>query len=341
MGPFWQALENIVIRCAPPYVPLQHSFHQKYQIPCLFPFLFHPNVSLPRLFLLLLCPPPRIRTASPHQLSLVSFADLFFTLKTISPPLFIRLCPAKEQSSPEKFSPLRVNILSPPTTYPTMYARPSVVRSSARAASSAAAAAAGGRRAATTHAISNPTLANIEKRWESLPLQEQADLWMSLRDRMKGNWKELTLNEKKAGESMCPHDTHEDAHATTRGVYGLRMEVHIGWCVVSSRLLSREGMPNTEIGIRGLRSRSSHGCRHAPASIDPRGHAQWHHSLLQATMLLCHWCRPCPSSRHFCCISRYHDLHTSHQPISPLDTLDHTSTSDLYPMLDSYTSIAG
>lgn len=59
------------------------------------------------------------------------------------------------------------------------------------------------RRAATTHAISNPTLANIEKRWEGLPLQEQADLWMALRDRMKGNWKDLTVQEKKAGESRA------------------------------------------------------------------------------------------------------------------------------------------
>lgn len=58
-----------------------------------------------------------------------------------------------------------------------------------------------GRRAASTHAISNPTLANIEKRWEGMPLQEQADLWMALRDRMKGSWKELTVQEKKAGES--------------------------------------------------------------------------------------------------------------------------------------------
>ncbi|KAL3421270.1 Cytochrome c oxidase polypeptide 5, mitochondrial [Phlyctema vagabunda] len=48
------------------------------------------------------------------------------------------------------------------------------------------------------HAISNPTLANIEKRWESMPPQEQADLWMALRDRMKVNWAELTLQEKKA-----------------------------------------------------------------------------------------------------------------------------------------------
>ena len=49
------------------------------------------------------------------------------------------------------------------------------------------------------HAISNPTLANIEKRWEDMPPQEQADLWMSLRDRMKVDWKEMTMQEKKAG----------------------------------------------------------------------------------------------------------------------------------------------
>ncbi|KFY78891.1 hypothetical protein V499_02044 [Pseudogymnoascus sp. VKM F-103] len=48
------------------------------------------------------------------------------------------------------------------------------------------------------HAISNPTLANIERRWEQMPPQEQADVWMALRDRMKTNWAELTLQEKKA-----------------------------------------------------------------------------------------------------------------------------------------------
>jgi cytochrome c oxidase subunit 4 len=52
---------------------------------------------------------------------------------------------------------------------------------------------------AAAHAISNPTLADIEKRWEGMPPQEQADLWMALRDRMKTNWSELTLQEKKAG----------------------------------------------------------------------------------------------------------------------------------------------
>ncbi|POR37807.1 Cytochrome c oxidase polypeptide 5, mitochondrial [Tolypocladium paradoxum] len=58
--------------------------------------------------------------------------------------------------------------------------------------------AAAASRASSTHAISNPTLANIEKRWEGMPLQEQADLWMALRDRMKGSWTELTVQEKKA-----------------------------------------------------------------------------------------------------------------------------------------------
>lgn len=36
-----------------------------------------------------------------------------------------------------------------------------------------------------------------------MPPQEQADLWMALRDRMKVDWNELTLQEKKAGTS--PH----------------------------------------------------------------------------------------------------------------------------------------
>ncbi|KAL8790850.1 MAG: hypothetical protein Q9195_006175 [Heterodermia aff. obscurata] len=54
------------------------------------------------------------------------------------------------------------------------------------------------RPASTAHAISNPTLAGIEKRWEVMPPQEQADLWMALRDRMKIDWHDLTIQEKKA-----------------------------------------------------------------------------------------------------------------------------------------------
>ncbi|KAK4115640.1 cytochrome c oxidase subunit IV [Canariomyces notabilis] len=73
-----------------------------------------------------------------------------------------------------------------------------VVRNALVRASRPSATAALGYRAASTHAISNPTLANIEKRWEGMPMQEQAELWMALRDRMKGSWKELTIQEKKA-----------------------------------------------------------------------------------------------------------------------------------------------
>lgn len=54
-------------------------------------------------------------------------------------------------------------------------------------------------RSASEHAIANPTLAGIEKRWEGMPPQEQADLFMQLRDRMKVDWHEMTLQEKKAG----------------------------------------------------------------------------------------------------------------------------------------------
>ena len=52
------------------------------------------------------------------------------------------------------------------------------------------------------HAVSNPTLANIEKRWEAMPPQEQAELWMALRDRMTVDWHELTTQEKKACECL-------------------------------------------------------------------------------------------------------------------------------------------
>jgi hypothetical protein len=56
----------------------------------------------------------------------------------------------------------------------------------------------------SAHAISNPTLAGIEKRWEAMPPQDQAELWMQLRDRMKVDWNEMTLQEKKAGTFGLP-----------------------------------------------------------------------------------------------------------------------------------------
>lgn len=52
--------------------------------------------------------------------------------------------------------------------------------------------------AATAHAIANPKLVHIEKRWEAMQPEEQAELWMELRDRMKLDWQEMTWQEKKA-----------------------------------------------------------------------------------------------------------------------------------------------
>ncbi|KAK8169567.1 mitochondrial cytochrome c oxidase-like protein subunit V [Phyllosticta citrichinensis] len=79
---------------------------------------------------------------------------------------------------------------------------PSVARQAIRAP-----VASGLQQCRQAHAISNPTLADIEKRWETMPPQEQADLWMALRDRMKVDWKEMTLAEKKAAYwiSFGPH----------------------------------------------------------------------------------------------------------------------------------------
>lgn len=43
-----------------------------------------------------------------------------------------------------------------------------------------------------------------------MPPQEQAELWMQLRDRMKVNWNEMTLQEKKAGTLIRRH--HPDVY---------------------------------------------------------------------------------------------------------------------------------
>lgn len=50
------------------------------------------------------------------------------------------------------------------------------------------------------HPISNPTLVDIEKRWVPMPPEEQAELWMALRDRMKNDWHDLSFQERKAGK---------------------------------------------------------------------------------------------------------------------------------------------
>jgi len=89
------------------------------------------------------------------------------------------------------------------------------------------------KRGMAAHAISNPTLANIEKRWEEMPPQEQADLWMALRDRMKVNWAELTLQEKKAGtfshSVLCTQYLFESlSERSQRGMEGKAFS-RLGW----------------------------------------------------------------------------------------------------------------
>ncbi|KAI5285942.1 Cytochrome c oxidase subunit 5A [Ascosphaera acerosa] len=77
----------------------------------------------------------------------------------------------------------------------------------AATAASPARAALARRLASTDTAVAAPMLANIEKRWETMPPQEQAELYMALRDRMRANWHELTLAEKRAAYwiSFGPH----------------------------------------------------------------------------------------------------------------------------------------
>lgn len=85
---------------------------------------------------------------------------------------------------------------------PTTTSRISSTRSLAARLSPLAQQQHNGQQRRQAHAISNPTLANIEKRWEAMAPQEQADLWMALRDRMQVDWNELTLQEKKAGTCL-------------------------------------------------------------------------------------------------------------------------------------------
>ncbi|KAF2796424.1 COX4-domain-containing protein [Melanomma pulvis-pyrius CBS 109.77] len=106
------------------------------------------------------------------------------------------------------------------------------------------------QQARQTHAISNPTLSNIEKRWEDMPPQEQADLWMSLRDRMKVDWKEMTLQEKKAAYYIAfgPHGPRRPPPPDEgRKVFFLSMAIIGAACVVFSitRMFANPQRPRT------------------------------------------------------------------------------------------------
>lgn len=112
-----------------------------------------------------------------------------------------------------------------------MFRTPALLRSALPTTSrvstrSAAAAASRFQQTRQAHAISNPTLANIEKRWEAMPPQEQADLWMALRDRMSADWNELTLQEKKAGTSTIRTSREERACGSLRVTCGSGSMAH-------------------------------------------------------------------------------------------------------------------
>ncbi|KAK2766212.1 Cytochrome c oxidase subunit 5A [Arachnomyces sp. PD_36] len=98
-----------------------------------------------------------------------------------------------------------------------LYARPAAPTQTQTRLSSTA--------AVSEHAIANPTLAGIEKRWEAMPPQEQAELWMQLRDRMKVDWHEMTLQEKKAAYWIAfgPHGPRAE---TPKGE-GMRIVVQL------------------------------------------------------------------------------------------------------------------
>lgn len=77
------------------------------------------------------------------------------------------------------------------------------------------------------HAVSSPMLANVEKRWETMPPAEQAELWMALRKRMKvDNWADMTLQEKKIGILPFPCcSLHPGAFAPVTNVGSITLSV--------------------------------------------------------------------------------------------------------------------
>ncbi|KAK4082031.1 hypothetical protein PCL_04843 [Purpureocillium lilacinum] len=137
------------------------------------------------------------------------------------------------------------------------------------------------RAASTAHAISNPTLANIEKRWEGMPLQEQADLWMALRDRMKGSWADLTVQEKKAAEGPARgHDDHNAASASAhRQFLNPGLHHHATCRSLASAVNFRPSIAAAAAQLKPLAARAGPVVQtywiafgpHGPRAVDPPG----------------------------------------------------------------------
>lgn len=104
------------------------------------------------------------------------------------------------------------------------------------------------RCASSEHAIANPEIAGIEKRWEAMPPQEQAELWMKLRDRMKVDWKDMTLAEKKAG-TFCPRLFSMEYIVFSCFIPEYIFPSELLGKIVESQLLSEPLAPNSGTGM--------------------------------------------------------------------------------------------
>lgn len=107
-----------------------------------------------------------------------------------------------------------------------------------------------GSRRAASHAISNPTLMNLDQRWETMGEEERSDIIGQLSQRQLGDWKELTDAEKKAAWYISygawgprkPIHPQGEVKKITTGV--LAIIAVAGAIFATSRYLS-EGLPHT------------------------------------------------------------------------------------------------
>ncbi|UOH84007.1 hypothetical protein LQV05_006745 [Cryptococcus neoformans] len=63
---------------------------------------------------------------------------------------------------------------------------------------------------------SAPILGNIEASWKTLPAEEQYEVYQQLEQLQKKNWKELTIDEKKAGQEGTGKNYRAQADVTVR-----------------------------------------------------------------------------------------------------------------------------
>lgn len=78
------------------------------------------------------------------------------------------------------------------------------------------------------HTISTPTLINLDRRWEGMSPDEQADLQSKLAKRQEGPWSELTPEEKKAAYFVAFGEHGPRANVHPKGFFG---KVFIGTVV--------------------------------------------------------------------------------------------------------------